>query len=178
MQKKNEQGNGIITEGTKERKLYVKTVDENGIAVKPEVVVSEEVYLTYKRPAWKEHKRQERERECLYKNNKKCDGDCTHCKYKEPMTPLSIDQMEEDGVPLPVADFSVEDYALQKELLKALHTAIASFEQRDQQIINLFSQGLSSHKIAVEVGMSQKGVYDRIHKVLLKQLYELLKDFE
>ena len=126
---------------------------------------------------WNDDQRQAREFACQHKGKAKCKGDCGNCKYKKER-PLSIDQMEEDGVPLPVADFSVEDYALQKELLKALHTAIASFEQRDQQIINLFSQGLSSHKIAVEVGMSQKGVYDRIHKVLLKQLYELLKDFE
>lgn len=177
MQKNNEQGNGIITEGTKERKLYVKTVDENGIAVKTEVVVSEEVYLTYKRPAWKEHKRQERERECLYKNNKKCDGDCTHCEYKEPMTPLSIDQMEEDGVPLPVADFSVEDYVLQKELFEALHAAIASLDERDRLIIELFSEGKSEEEIAPEVGLKKSGVNYRKHK-LFNKLRELLKDFE
>ena len=46
------------------------------------IPVTEEVYRTYKRPIWREHKRQERERE-------------------NGITPLSLERFAEDGYDIP-----------------------------------------------------------------------------
>lgn len=176
MQKNNEQGNLIITEGIKERKLYVEMENENRKMEKVEVAVSEEVYLAYKRPAWKEHKRKERERQCRHKKSGKCDGDCLHCRYKEPRKALSSEQMIEDGIPLPAAQFSIEEYIQQKELREALYAAIETLDERDKRIIILFSQGRTEREIAAEMGCPQKTVNNHKHKAFAR-LKELLKDF-
>lgn len=125
---------------------------------------------------WNDDRRQAQEFSCQHKGKAECKGNCENCKYKKER-PLSIDQMEEDGVPLPVADFSIEDYILQKEQHEALRAATGSLDERDRRIMELFSEGRSEEEIATEAGLKKSGVNYRKHKSFNK-LHELLKDFE
>ncbi|MEE3947694.1 hypothetical protein ACWFN4_19095 [Bacillus mycoides] len=52
------------------------TIDEQVIEV------NEEVYRSYKRPAWAEHKRKERENRCLDEKGNRCTLNCRECDLK------------------------------------------------------------------------------------------------
>lgn len=54
--------------------------------------------------------------------------------------------------------------------------AICSLSEKNQVIILLFSERMTERAIAAEIGMSQKGVNNLIHKII-GILKEDLKDF-
>lgn len=89
--------------------------------------------------------------------------------------PLSLDALTEMG--MEIADvFSLENHIMEQELSEALADAISTLSEKNQIIILLFSEGVAEQTIATKVGMSQKGVNNRIHKIITI-LQESLKDF-
>ena len=63
-----------------------------------------------------------------------------------------------------------------EELLVALRRELAKLEALDRTILEMFSQGISEAAIGHKVGLSQKGVNKRKHR-LLEQFQEQLKDY-
>lgn len=63
------------------------------------VPASEEVYRAYKRPAWAERKRKEREIRCLYEKGTRYTKSCRACELEiaKKGLVLSLDKLTEDG---------------------------------------------------------------------------------
>ena len=121
------------------------------------VPVTEEQYRAYKRPAWTEKKRKQRQ-------------------TAEGTTPVSLDRLIEDGYET-ADDTDIEKIMQDKELLETLYIALDELNDDDRTLINdLFYQNKSERQVAAELGLSQFGVNKRKHKVLEK-LYKILKDF-
>lgn len=128
------------------------------IGNKPKRVVmipaTEEQYKAYMRPLWREDKRQQRQ---------------------EPMA--SLDKMYEE------TEYEAADTSdLEADIMKAimideLRKALDELEEIDRTIMDMYSRGQSEAEIGQAVGMSQRGVNKRKHKVLLK-LKSRLKDYE
>ena len=71
---------------------------------------------------------------------------------------------------------SLDEILVKEELLKVLREELAKLEEVDRTILNMASNGISEVDIGREVGLSQKGVNKRKHK-LLEQLREQMKDY-
>ena len=118
------------------------------------VPATEEQYKEYMRPLWREDKRLQRQ---------------------EPVS--SLDKMYEE------TEYEAADTSdLEADIMKAimiyeLHKALGELEGSDRIILEMYSQNRSETEIGQVVGMSQKGVNKRKHKVLLK-LKSRLKDYE
>lgn len=63
-----------------------------------------------------------------------------------------------------------------EELLDALRRELAQLEELDQTILKMAFNGVSEAVIGREVGLSQKGVNNRKHR-LLAELREQLQDY-
>ena len=66
---------------------------------------------------------------------------------------------------------------MKKMLIDELHKALDELEEIDRTIMEMYSKNHSEAEIGQAIGMSQKGVNKRKHKVLLK-LNTRLKDFK
>lgn len=118
------------------------------------VAVSEEQYYEYMRPLWREDKRQQRQ---------------------EPMA--SLDKMYEE-TEYEAADTSdLETVLMKKLMIDELYKALDGLEEIDRTILDMYSHNHSEAEIGQAVGMSQRGVGKRKHKILLK-LKTRMKDFE
>jgi len=66
--------------------------------------VTAESYRAYKRPAWAERKRKEREKRCVISNGrggtKRCTDDCSKCDKQRTGSVLSLDKFIDDGYEL------------------------------------------------------------------------------
>lgn len=71
---------------------------------------------------------------------------------------------------------SPEEIIVKQDLLTALHENLATLKEVDRIILKMASEGCSENVIGREVGLSQKGVNKRKHR-LMEQLYERLKDY-
>ncbi len=128
-----------------------------------------------KRLYWRNLKSLERGSRCHMENGARCTANCRNCPKQRENTPLSLDALTETG--MEAADvFSLENHIVEMELSEALSDAINSLSEKNQTIILLFSKGVTERAIAAEIGMSQKGVDNRIHKII-DILKEDLKDF-
>lgn len=118
------------------------------------IAATEEQYKEYMRPLWREDKRQQRQEQMA-----------------------SLDKMyEETGYE--AADTSdMETDIMKAIMIDELHKALGELEEIDRIIMEMYSQNRSETEIGQAVGMSQKGVNKRRHKVLLK-LKSRLKDYE
>ena len=118
------------------------------------IPVTEEQYKTFMRPLWREDKRQQRQ---------------------EPMA--SLDKMyEKTEYEAADTDSDLEANIMKKMLIDELHKALDELEEIDRTIMKMYSNNHSEAEIGQTIGMSQKGVNKRKHKVLLK-LNTRLKDF-
>ena len=118
------------------------------------VPTTKEVYAAYMRPEWREDKRRQRNEE---RN-------------------LSSDEVY-DVYELELEDeFNLEENVIKKDVLGALRQELATLKQMDRIILLMAAEGFSEKVIGYKVGMSQKGVNKRKHR-LLKQLYKRLKDY-
>lgn len=118
------------------------------------IPVSEEQYYEYMRPLWREDKRQQRQ---------------------EPA--VSLDKLyEETEYEVADTDSDLEADVMKKMLIDELHKALDELEELDRTIMEMYSKNHSEAEIGQAIGMSQKGVNKRKHKVLLK-LNTRLKDF-
>lgn len=129
------------------------------IGNKPKRVVmipaTEEQYKIYMRPLWREDKRQQRQ---------------------EPMA--SLDKMyEETEYEAADTDSDLEADIMKKIMIDELYKALDELEEIDRTIMDMYSHDHSEAEIGQAIGMSQKGVNKRKHKVLLK-LNNRLKDFK
>lgn len=73
-------------------------------------------------------------------------------------------------------DSDLEADVMKKMLIDELHKALDELEELDRTIMEMYSKNHSEAEIGQAIGMSQKGVNKRKHKVLLK-LNTRLKDF-
>ena len=118
------------------------------------IPATEEQYKTFMRPLWREDKRQQRQ---------------------EPA--VSLDKLyEETEYEVADTDSDLEADVMKKMLIDELHKALDELEELDRTIMEMYSKNHSEAEIGQAIGMSQKGVNKRKHKVLLK-LNTRLKDF-
>lgn len=140
-----------------------------------QIPVTEEVYRTYKRPAWAEHKRQERAKRCRDENGNRCIKDCRLCEKSREGSTLSLDRFAEQGFE-PADYVDIEELIAEKDLYRVLYTALDELDPDNRRIAELFSMGKSEREIAADIGLSQKAINKRKAKIFA-QLREKLKDF-
>ena len=93
---------------------------------------------------------------------------------------LSIERFEECGISIEsLLDEhveSAEDSVIQKMLLEELRSAFMSLEADERQLLQaLVIDGVSERDYAQAIGLSQKGVNKRKHKILEKLKNLVLK---
>lgn len=113
------------------------------------IPATEEQYRAYMRPLWREDKRQQRH------------GD----------DEVSADKLRDEFELEPECDFNLEKIVLKKELLIALRRELAALQDIERTILLMVANGHSETAIGKAVGLSQKAVNKRKHK-----LYALLQD--
>ena len=118
------------------------------------IQATKEQYYEYMRPLWKEDKRLQRQ---------------------EPMA--SLDKMYEETEYETADTADLEADVMKQIMIDELHKALDELEEIDRTIMDMYSHNHSEAEIGQAIGMSQKGVNKRKHKVLLK-LKTRLKDFE
>jgi len=144
-----------------------------------QITVTEESYRAYKRPAWAEHKRKEREKRCVISNGKggtkRCTSDCSKCDKQRTGSVLSLDKFAEDG--FDVADtIDISELVADKLLFKELYKALEELDPENRRIMKLYAVGKSEREIADTIGLSQKSINNR-KKKLFALLQKRLKDF-
>lgn len=157
-----------------EKKFYlnVPVLNDEGKKETKTVFVTEEVYRAYKQPYWKAKQQERRASRCMI-NGHRCMGDCTKCDRLRDGAPLSLEQLTEDGIEVPASYETPEEAFLRKEEYAELYAAMATLTDRDQKILQLFSDGKSDHAIAAMLGMAQTTVSYR-RRAALKNLKKLL----
>ena len=131
----------------KERYIYI-----NG----EKVPVTEEVYRAYKRPAWREHKRKERERE-------------------NGTTPLSLERFAEGGYDIPSGDALVDEIVADKLLLDMLMSALDKLTAEERGLIDaLYYEKNSIRELAAKTGKSKSAIQRAKDRVIekLKSFFE------
>lgn len=125
------------------------------------IPATKEQYEAYMRPEWKEDKRQQR----LAEKRKKQEETKTLQGWD---TPVSYEELRETGYGFLGAaeQDSLEEIVEKEELLEALRRELAQLEDLDWTILEMFSHGISEAAIGREVGLSQKGVNKRKHRLL------------
>jgi len=111
--------------------------------------VSEDVYLAYKRAEWREDKQQEvrRERECSFEFL------CEH----------DLDGQADPNQAL------VDEIVADKMLLDELYAALDELTDDERGLIDaLYFDDKSERDVAAEIGLSQKAVNKRRHRILDK----------
>lgn len=145
-----------------------------------QIPVTEEVYRAYKRPAWAEHKREEREKRCLISNRKggtkRCLEDCSKCTKQRTGSVLSLDKFNAEGFDVPDS-INIDELLEDKLLLDELFAALDELDPESRRIVELFSMGKTEREIAEFIGRSQKTVNNRKPKIFA-QLRERLKNWE
>lgn len=151
--------------------IIQRTIEIDG----QQISVSEEVYRAYKRPAWAEHKRKEREKRCRDENGNRCTEDCSKCDRQLTGSVLSLDRFADEG--FEVADtIDLSELMADKLLFEELYAALEELDPDNRRIMELFSIGKTEREIATDIGLSQKAINKRKTK-LFSQLRERLKDF-
>ena len=128
------------------------------------VPVTDAVYSEYMRPEWREQKRRQREQRCSVEG-KRCQKDCNHCDYSPDGAALSLERLEEDLGKTAVDTFDVAECCIAELLNRELYEALDELTPEDKKIIKLLFNEMSEREIAAEVGLSQKGVNKRKHKL-------------
>ena len=113
------------------------------------IPATEEQYRAYMRPIWREDKRKQRH------------GD----------DEVSADKLHDEFKLEPECDFNLEEIVLKKELLTALRRELVALQDIDRTILTMIADGFSEAAVGESVGLSQKAVNKRKHK-----LYALLQD--
>jgi len=144
-----------------------------------QIPVTEESYRAYKRPAWAERKRIEREKRCVISNGrggtKRCTGDCSKCDKQRTGSVLSLDKFAEEGCD--VADtIDISELVADKLLFEELYAALEELDPENRRIMKLYAVGKSERAIADAIGLSQKSINNR-KKKLFALLQKRLKDF-
>lgn len=154
--------------------IIQRTIEIDG----QQIPVTEEVYRAYKRPAWAEHTRKEREKRCVISDGrgrtKRCTMDCSKCGKQRIGSVLSLDKFIEDGL-APVEPVDLAELVADKLLFEELCATLEELDPDNRRIMELFSIGKSEREIAADIGLSQKAINKR-KKSLFTQLRERLKN--
>ena len=118
------------------------------------IPATKEQYYEYMRPLWREDKRQQR----------------------HGADEISADKAQNDYELEVPDDFNLEEEVVKEELLAALRHELAALQDIDRTILLMIADGSSEAATGKAVGLSQKGVNKRKHK-LYALLREHLKDF-
>lgn len=113
------------------------------------IPATEEQYYEFMRPLWREDKRQQR----------------------HGASNVSLDEVHDNFELEPETDFNLEELFLKKERLIALRRELAALQEIDRTILSMIADGFSEAAVGESVGLSQKAVNKRKHK-----LYTLLQD--
>lgn len=113
------------------------------------IPATEEQYRAYMRPLWREDKHQQR----------------------HGTDEASADRARDDYELEVPDDFDLEEAVLKEELLIALRRELAALQDIERTILLMAANGSSESAIGKVVGLSQKAVNKRKHK-----LYALLQD--
>lgn len=118
------------------------------------VPVTEEVYLAYMRPLWRELKRMQR-----HTND------------------ISLDWLyEENDFEFSDSAIDIEDSVTKRETNKELQKVLGWLEEEDRRIMIMVANGMSESAIGQVIGLSQRGVGKR-KKRIFDKLREQLKDY-
>ena len=118
------------------------------------IPATEEQYRAYMRPLWREDKRQQR-----------------HGADEE-----SVDRARDDYELEVPDDFDLEESIMKTERLMALRRELAALQDIDRTILTMIADGFSEAAVGESVGLSQKAVNKRKHK-LFALLQDRLKDY-
>lgn len=129
-----------------------------------------EQYEAYMRPLWQEDKREQRLAEKRKKREKAQKEHRIDKSIQGVDTAVSYERLVEMEYGFH-SEFNLEEKAEKKELIAALHHELATLQEIDRIILVMISDGFSEAAVGKFVGLSQKGVNKRKHK-----LYKLLKD--
>jgi len=145
-----------------------------------QIPVTEESYRAYKRPAWEERKRKEREKRCVISNGKggmkRCTGDCSKCDKQRIGSVLSLDSLTEESGFEPSDTIDISELVADKLLFKELYKALEELDPDSRSIMKLYAVGKSEREIADAIGLSQKSINKRKTKLFVL-LQKRLKDF-
>lgn len=118
------------------------------------IPVTREQYYEYMRPLWREDKKLQRRAE-----------------------EISLDALyEENEYEFPDKTDVASDVE-KKMMIEKLHEALLELDKIDRTIMEMYSENHTETEIGKVIGMSQRGVNKRKHKVILK-LRSRLKDFK
>lgn len=142
------------------------------------IPATKEQYEAYMRPEWKEDKRQQRLAEKRRKREQAQEEHRVDPSVQGWDTAVSFEELHDTGYGfMDDTRQDTPDAILEKEeLLDALHRELAKLEELDQTILQMAMNGSSEAAIGRKVGLSQKGVNKRKHR-LLEQLRDQLKDY-
>lgn len=118
------------------------------------IPATEAQYYEYMRPLWREDKRQQR----------------------HGSDEVSADKARDDYELEVPDDFNLEEKVLTEELLATLRHELAAWQEIDRTIVTMLADGFSESAVGKAVGLSQKAINRRKHK-LYAILKERLKDF-
>ena len=118
------------------------------------IPATKEQYYEFMRPLWREDKRQQR----------------------HSADEVSADKVRDDYELEVPDDLNLEEEVVKKELLAALRHELAALQDIDRTILLMLADGASEAATGKAVGLSQKAVNKRKHK-LYALLKEHLKDF-
>lgn len=118
------------------------------------IPATKEQYYEFMRPLWREDKR----------------------KQRHGADEISADKAQDDYELEVPDDFNLEEEVVKKELLAALRHELAALQGIDRTILLMLADGSSEAATGKAVGLSQKAVNKRKHK-LYALLKEHLKDF-
>nr|DAE16833.1 MAG TPA: Sigma factor AlgU negative regulatory factor, TRANSCRIPTION.96A [Siphoviridae sp. ctVii20]DAE19396.1 MAG TPA: Sigma factor AlgU negative regulatory factor, TRANSCRIPTION.96A [Siphoviridae sp. ctezl47] len=143
----------IITEEYKDSEIQWSKIGNRRVRTIL-IPATKEQYYEFMRPLWREDKRQQR----------------------HGADEISADKAQDDyGLEVP-DDFNLEGEVVKKELLAALRHELAALQDIDRTILLMLADGSSEVATGKVVGLSQKAVNKRKHK-LYALLKEHLKDF-
>ena len=134
------------------------------------IPATKEQYEAYMRPQWKENKRRQRLAEKRKKRERAQEEHRVDKSVKGWDTPVSYEQLTEIEYGFE-ADFDLEGMALKEELLTALRHELAAWQEINRAIVMMIANGFSEAAVGKAVGLSQKAVNKRKHK-----LYSVLKN--
>lgn len=143
----------IITEEYKDSEIQWSRIGNRRVRTIL-IPATKEQYYEYMRPLWREDKRQQR----------------------HGTDELSADKALDDYELEVPDDFNLEEAVVKKELLAALHHELVAMQDIDRIILMMTAGGSSEAATGKAVGLSQKAVNKRKHK-LYALLKEHLKDF-
>lgn len=118
------------------------------------IPATKEQYYEFMRPLWREDKRQQR----------------------HGADEISADKAQNDYELEVPDDFNLEEEVVKEKLLAALRHELAALQDIDRTILLMIADGSSEAATGKAVGLSQKAVNKRKHK-LYALLKEHLKDF-